>query len=356
MDLTGPVTTRPKRATLRDVAEATGLSAAAVSYALRGLHLPEQTQERVRQAADELGYEVNTTARALALGRTGTVGVLCSSLEDLWQQRLVVELGRALLGYERFALIADAQGDPDRERTMVQQLRERQVDAAIVVPLDPAAPYWADLTQVLPVVTIGDPLPGVSTASEVLFDNRRAVALGLSHLAELGHRRVALLSPSLALITERPAETLARREAANLGLHLTVASSPASVDGAAAVAAGLLSTKNAPSAFFCLSDSIAYGVYVAAAELGLGVPAQLSVLGYDDHLMSRLMSPPLTTFRWDVEQIVTAAVPRVLAAMEDDGSARARPTGRRAGGQRRTLRADLRERGSTARVRTDSDG
>ena len=60
---------------MRDVAEATGLSAAAVSYALRGLHLPEQTQERVRQAADELGYEVNPTARALALGRTGTIVV-----------------------------------------------------------------------------------------------------------------------------------------------------------------------------------------------------------------------------------------------------------------------------------------
>jgi len=354
MHFTDVMTSRPKRATMRDVAEATGLSAAAVSYALRGLHLPEKTLERVRQAADELGYEVNPTARALALGRTGTIGVLCSSLEDLWQQRLVVELGRALLGRERFPLVADAQGDPNRERTMVQQLRDRHVDAAIVVPLDPAAPYWADLIRALPVVTIGDPLRGVETAGEVLFDNRRAIGLGLAHLADLGHRRVALLSPSLPLTPERPAERLAHVEAARLGLKLTLTSSPASVDGAAVVAAQLLTEPVAPTAFFCLSDSIAYGVYLAVAERGWTVPAQVSVLGYDDHQMSRLLNPPLSTFRWDVEHIVAAAVPRVLSAAEDAArpASAAQPHGHAAKTRRSTLRADLRVRGSTTVVRT----
>jgi len=341
---------------MRDVAEATGLSAAAVSYALRGLHLPAETRDRVRQAADDLGYEVNPMARALALGRTGTVGVLCSSLEDLWQQRLVVELGRALLGRERFPLVADAQGDPSREGTMVQQLRDRQVDAAIVVPLDPVAPYWSELALALPVVTIGDPLPGVATAAEVLFDNRRGVALGLAHLAELGHHRVAMLTPSQPSTPARPAEALAGAEAARLKLELTLTSSPASVDGAAAVAAELLAEPPGPTAFFCLSDSMAYGVYLAAAQRGLVVPAQLSVLGYDDHQMSRLLTPPLTTFRWDVEHIVAEAVPQVLRATEAGGTSgeqvnpspgrRRRPRPRRT-----TLRADLRMRGSTAAVR-----
>ena len=80
------MTDRRRRPTLRDIATETGLSPAAVSYALRGLQVPLETQQRVREAAERIGYQVDPIARALALGRTGNVGVLCGSLEDIWQQ------------------------------------------------------------------------------------------------------------------------------------------------------------------------------------------------------------------------------------------------------------------------------
>lgn len=101
-----------KRATIREVAQATGLSPAAVSYALRGIQTSPQTQQRVRAAAAALGYEAHPIARALASGRTGMVGLLCGSLEDYWQQSLAVGIGRALVGCDRYALILDAAGDP----------------------------------------------------------------------------------------------------------------------------------------------------------------------------------------------------------------------------------------------------
>ncbi len=78
------VTERRRRPTLRDIADETGLSTAAVSYALRGLQVTPHTQRRVREVADRLGYHVDPIARALASGRTGYVGVLCGSLDDLW--------------------------------------------------------------------------------------------------------------------------------------------------------------------------------------------------------------------------------------------------------------------------------
>ena len=105
-----------KRVTIREVADAAGVSPAAVSYALRGIQVSEETQERVRKVATDLGYEANPIARALASGRTGMVGILGPSLEDLWQQRLVAEAGRVLLAHERYALILDAGGDPVRQR------------------------------------------------------------------------------------------------------------------------------------------------------------------------------------------------------------------------------------------------
>src|ERR1700745_1308527 len=83
-----------KRVTIREVADAAGVSPAAVSYALRGIQVSEETQERVRKVADELGYEANPITRAVASGRTGMIGILGPSLEDLWQQRLGGEGGR----------------------------------------------------------------------------------------------------------------------------------------------------------------------------------------------------------------------------------------------------------------------
>nr|MDQ6922037.1 LacI family transcriptional regulator [Candidatus Dormibacteraeota bacterium] len=160
-----------KRATIRQVAEATGLSTAAVSYALRGLHVSEETRRRVEEAAAELGYEADPIARALASGRTEMVGLLCGSLESLWQQSLAVGIGRTLLAHDRYARIVDAADDPAREVLLAQQLRDQRVDGLIVQPLDPSAGFWPELTESLPVVSIGDPLEGARVAGEVLFDN-----------------------------------------------------------------------------------------------------------------------------------------------------------------------------------------
>lgn len=330
---------RRRRTTLKDVAAATGLSPATVSYALRGLQVPAATQERVREAARELGYEVNPIARALASGRTGMVGVLCGSLADLWQQTLAVQLSRGLLAQDRYAIIVDANGEPGREGQLARQLRDQHVDGVLVSPLDPAADYWADLSAAVPVVTIGDALTSAPRAGCVLFDNHHGVTMALEHLAGLGHRRVAVLTPSLSSTPGRPAGVYAQQRGGELGLEVVLVGSPASVAGAAAVATEVLTVGDRPTAMFCLSDSMAYGCYLAAHRLSLSVPTDLSVLGYDDHEMAELVMPGLTTFSWDDTGIVDSAVAQLIRAIEVGG--RRRP---------RTFRPELKERGSTAPV------
>ncbi|MFE3453300.1 LacI family DNA-binding transcriptional regulator [Nonomuraea sp. NPDC059194] len=325
-----------KRATIKEVAQATGLSPAAVSYALRGLQVSEETMERVRAAAAELGYEADPIARALASGRTGMIGLLCGSLEDLWQQSLAVGISRGLREKDRYALILDAVGDPARERVLAQQLRDQRVDGLIVQPVDPAAPFWADLCESVPVVAIGDGLPG--TASEVVFDNRHGVTLALEHLKDLGHGSIAVLTPTGARTPDRPADVHASAEADRLGLAIEVATAPYDLAGATEVAREVLSGGR-HTAVFCFSDSIAYGVYAAAAERGLSVPGDVSVMGYDDHPMSGLLTPGLTTVDWNLDGIVRAAVRLMSAAA--DGPARRR---------RVVQQPTLRERGSVRRI------
>jgi LacI family transcriptional regulator len=309
-----------KRATIKEVAQATGLSPAAVSYALRGMQVSEETMERVKAAAAELGYEADPIARALASGRTGMIGVLCGSLEDLWQQSLAVGISRGLREKDRYALILDAVGDPARERALAQQLRDQRVDGLIVQPVDPAAAFWPDLCESLPVVSVGDSLAG--TAAEVVFDNRRGVTLALEHLRSHGHTRIAVLTPTRASTPDRPADVHVTAEADRLGLDLEVVSALHEL-GAATEAARRILGDGRPSAVFCFSDSIAYGVYAAAAELGLSIPDDVSVMGYDDHPMSGLLTPGLTTVDWNIDGIVRAAV-RLMTATVDGATRRRR--------------------------------
>ncbi|MEW1956183.1 LacI family DNA-binding transcriptional regulator [Kineococcus sp. NPDC059986] len=304
------------RRTLQDVADAAGLSLAATSYALRGTRGSAATIERVQTLASELGYRVDPIARALASGRTGTVGV-SGSLRDLWQQDLSVMLTRALRTVDRDASIADADADPVVERRVLERFAAQRVDGVLASPVDPSAEHWQLLDASTAVVSIGDALTARPGSGAVLFDNRHGVREVLQHLRDRGHRRVALLTPSLPTTPGRPSELLAVELAAPLGLDLVVVPAPAGPTGATAAAAAVLDTADRPSAVFCLSDSLAFGVYRAAADLGLRVPQDVAVAGFDDHQLAALVAPGLTTVSWDEDAIVASAVEQLLALQEN---------------------------------------
>src|SRR5918998_1205885 len=237
---------RPKRATIREVAEATGLSPAAVSYALRGLQTSEETQARVRRAAAELGYEADPIARALAGGRSGLIGVLCGSLEDLGEQRFVETVGRQLRERGLQILVTDARGDPAGERELARQLADHRVDGLIVSPLDPSHQFWSELSRMLPVVSVGDALAGAATAGELIYENRRGVSDMLEHLHALGHRRIAVLTPSRPSTPDRPAERVVVELCEALGLEAAVVNTRHSMEDATEAAARLLARDVAP--------------------------------------------------------------------------------------------------------------
>jgi LacI family transcriptional regulator len=312
-----------RRVTIKDVAAATGLSQAAVSYALRGVQTSPETQERVRQAADALGYTGNAVARALARGRTGLVGVLSGSLQDLGEQRFVELLGRQLGRHDLHMVVVDARGEPKRERMLARQLADQLVDGLVISPLDPSDASWTDIAEMLPVVTVGDALAG-PTVGEVLFDNRSGVSLVLRHLHRQGHRRVAVLTPSRPSTPDRPAEIVVAEVCGALGLEATVVNSRHSVEEATEAAAALLAREPRPTAVFCLSDSIACGVYAAAAAQGLAIPDDLSVAGYDDHPIANVVAPPLTSVDWGLPEVAAAAGGLLAAAVAGRPRARAR--------------------------------
>jgi DNA-binding LacI/PurR family transcriptional regulator len=307
------------RTTIRELAEYTGLSPAAVSYALRGRQVSAETERRVREAAEELGYEADPIARALAGGSTAVVGLLVGSLSDFWNQELVRAVQRELYGAARSTLVADADGEPARELELAQRLVDQRVDGLVVVPIGPASGGWASIARQVATVTIGDALPGVAPAGEVVFDNERGVQETLQHLSALGHRQVTVLSWAVETSPDRGAERAVAGTAAALGLECRVVPCAYSLNGSRPLALELLASEARPSAILCMSDSIAYGVYAACAELELSIPGDVAVAGFGDHPMSRLLSPPLTSTAWDVERAAERATGFLLEAIAADG-------------------------------------
>ena len=315
----GLVPDRPKRrATIRELAEYTGLSQAAVSYALRGMQVSAETEERVRAAAEELGYEVDPIARALRGGASGVVGLLVGSLADFWNQELMHAVQRELRQANRGTLVSDADGEPERELELARRLVDHRVDGLIVLPVGPPSGEWASIAQEVPTVTIGDALPGVTPLGEVVFDYDRGLEATLRHLGALGHQRVTVLSWAVETSPGRPAERAVARVAATLGLDCRIVPCAYSLNGSRPLAAELLSAPDRPTAMLCLSDSIAYGVYLACAELGLQIPGDVSVAGFGDHPISRLLDPPLTSTIWDVSHVARLAVGFLRGALDDD--------------------------------------
>ena len=315
---------RERRPTLSDIARETGLSVAAVSYALRGLQVTEETQTRVREVADRLGYEANPIARALASGRSDTIGLLCGSLHDSWQQAVAAALVSALPEVGLSAIIVDGGSDSDHQIAEARRLVNQRVDAIIVMPIDPAAAQWREIAGATPVVTVGDALPGAPAAAQIVYDNDFGVRDGLVRLAELGHRHIAVLSPNDVRTPDRPAEDVARQVSRELGIRVSLHTSLYDLDSASAVAREVLDAPDAPTAFFGLADSMAWGVYAAAANLGLTIPDDVSVIGYDDTPVSRLLRPALTTYRWPMDELVEAVVGRTLKAVDGRGRGRSR--------------------------------
>jgi DNA-binding LacI/PurR family transcriptional regulator len=314
------VASRPgRRTTIRELAEYTGLSPAAVSYALRGLQVSAETERRVREAAEELGYEADPIARALAGGATAVVGLLVGSLADFWNQELVRAVQRELYGAARSTLVADADGEPARELELARRLIDQRVDGLVVVPIGPASGGWESIAREVPTVTIGDALPGVNPAGEVVFDHDRGVRASLEHVRELGHRRITVLSWAVETSPDRQAERAVVASGAALGLDLRVVPCAYSLNGSRPLALELLGSEERPTAILCMSDSIAYGVYAACAELGLSIPDDVAVAGFGDHPISRLLAPPLTSTVWDIDRVAGSATGFLLQAIEAEG-------------------------------------
>jgi LacI family transcriptional regulator, repressor for deo operon, udp, cdd, tsx, nupC, and nupG len=254
------------------------------------------TEASVRRAAEELGYRANVAARALRTGSARTVGLVVPDVTNPF-------FGRVLRGAQRAAwqegyavLLADAGNDRHWQLASLAALRALTVDGYLFFEVEPPA---GEALRGVAIETLPRGLPVVR------LDGAAGVHAAVSHLIDLGHRRIGHVAAEIDTDTFHIRRAAFDAAAGDPGELRVV--SPVSVDGARAAADTLLALDDPPTAVFVDDDLMASGVYLAARERGVAIPANLSVVGFDDVDLARVLDPPLTTVAAEAEGLGAAA-------------------------------------------------
>ncbi|MFF3846050.1 LacI family DNA-binding transcriptional regulator [Streptomyces sp. NPDC002328] len=282
--------------TIRDVADRAGVSKSLVSLVLRGSdQVRTEKRESVLRAVRELGYRPNAAARSLSERRTRTVGVLLNDLRNPWYVDLLDGLGSLLHASGLHMLLADARLNRRVGHDLAGPFLDLRADGLVVVGTLPDPAALDAVAALMPVVVAGAREPVPAGVDVVANDDERGARLVTEHLIGLGHRRIAHLAGFGAVGELRRRSYEATMRAHGLAEFTTVESCDMTEEGGHRAAVRLLARPDRPTAVFAVNDIACVGALSAAEELGLGVPRDLSVAGYDDTSVSRLRHLWLTT-------------------------------------------------------------
>ncbi|HEY3764292.1 MAG TPA: LacI family DNA-binding transcriptional regulator, partial [Gaiellales bacterium] len=294
--------------TIRDVARAAGVSTATAARALGGYgHASPAARRKVSESARALGYRPNAVARALVSRATTTVGLVVGDIENPFFAAAARGLSDVMDAHGYTVLLANADEDADRERRAVDALRARQVDGMVVVPAPGAsADHLAALVaEGVPLVLLDRVVAGVE-ADSVLVRNTAGARAAVAHLTGLGHRRIGVVSdsPEITSSAERIAGYRQALRAAGVGVEPDLISigGPTQADGEAA-ALRLLDRADRPTAVFTANNFMTVGALRSARALGLRIPADLALVGFDDLDWTTLVEPPVTVVSQPVAEL-----------------------------------------------------
>jgi DNA-binding LacI/PurR family transcriptional regulator len=307
--------TRSARVRLEDVAREAGVSKSIASRILSGypdLAVRPETQERVFAAAAALRYLPHAGARSLKRAGVGALGLLVPPLTNPAYIRILRGAYHRALERDTVILLAEDFDAQQADETFARLVQAGRIDGLIVASARPRHPLLSSLRRrPVPHVFVNRAVAG--SGRNVVMDDARASRAALDHLVGLGHRRVGHVAGPRNLDPARRRAVSFSDHATRLGLEqAAVAQREFSEAGGADAARVLLARRPRATALFTSSLSQGVGTLHGAAELGLAVPGDLSVVSYDDMPLAAYLRPPLTTVRMPLAEMGAAAVDALL--------------------------------------------
>jgi LacI family transcriptional regulator len=306
---------------IRIVARAAGVSTTTVSHSLNGVgRISPATRERVRRIAAELGYAPNILARGLRGQRSETIGLLGDEIVTTpFAGRIIAGAQEAAKAHGSLLLIFNTNGEPELEEREALLLKQRKVDGVLYAAMFHRRVTIPATLADVPVVLV-DAISDDPTISSVVPDEVSGGRDAVSLLLSAGHRRIGFLNgeddiPATHGRLKGFNEALADAGMEPNGSH--VLRVPAMPEGGYQGGLSLLQSPDRPTGIFCFTDRVAMGCYQAAAEVGLRIPDDLSIVGFDDlQIISEGLRPGLTTIALPHFEMGAWAINRLYAELD----------------------------------------
>jgi len=313
-----------RRATvsIRDVAKRARVSIATVSRAVNGIStVNPELAKRVWKAVEEVGYVPNPQARALVSGRSRILGLIVSEITNPFFPEFIQEFENLAVaqGYE--VMIGSTNYDPERTESLVRRMAQRSVDGIAVMTFGIEEDLINHLVEAqfpLVFVDAGPKLPNVRILK---VNYAEGIREAVQHLAALGHRSMAFITGPLNLRSAVARRDAFRAAIAELGLTVPpehIVEGNHTMEGGIAAMEKLVVLPELPTAVVCSNDMTAIGALHALHRTTHNVPADISVVGFDDIHLAQFILPPLTTVQMSCKDLATAAVHALRAGIEPD--------------------------------------
>ena len=316
-----------RRARLQDIARELDISVATVSRALSGYpHVDELTRRRVLNVAQQIGYQPNELARALRNERTMLVGLVLPDIRSDFFASAASILQTELEGAGYRVLLGISRDDPEVDREYLLALLGHHVAGIVHVPCTPeGAQAVREIDATIPIIELNRHSKAKIFDTFTANDREGGYELG-RHLLGLGHEHAAIItgSPQLSTTTERVRGF--RHALVEAGMP-----SPPVLYGTYTQAWGheafakLMSARTPPSALFVTSNQLVAGALAAAADLGVTIPDELSLVGFDEVYWYSICSPTITTYSLPLEQLGMMAAQMLLRRMEAERAREPQP-------------------------------
>jgi LacI family transcriptional regulator len=314
--------------TIRQLAKASGFSPTTISLVMNdspaGQHIPAKTKASIRTWARKLGYYPNQFARSLRSSRSGSIAVIVPDVSDPYCAQVLLGVDKALYRSSYLPLLVDIQNSRARFRRYISTLFERRIEGVIAVAN--SLQLQTEMLDIfannrIPVAAIGRESSDARINS-VSVDNKAGARLAITHLFELGHRRIAFIRGPKAVIDSAHRWLGIVEFAKKVSLPLDSAlitqlkDTASSSEGGFEAMMRLLRAGTPFSAVMAFDDMTAFGAIQALTQAGLRVPEQCSVVGFDDIAAAAHFNPPLTTIGQSMEELGKIGVSIFLQARE----------------------------------------
>lgn len=309
-------------ATMKDIARRTGLGLATISSYFNGGNVREKNRIKIEEAIEELHYEVNEVARGLKTNATRTIGVVIPELNNTFCAEIITGMEDVLRSHGYATIVCDCRTDKKLEREAVEFLTRRRVDGIINMPVDEEGNHLKRFQKTgKPIVLIDRKIQGINCDS-VLVDNKKAAEDAVRYFIERGHRNIGIIGGPEEVFTaqERMAGYYKALESAGIPVSESLIwHGDYTIQGGVRGIEELVQNNPEMTAVFVTNYEMTMGAMIGVNELGIRIPEQLSMIGFDNLQFARACNPKLTIVAQPTDGIAREVAKVMLNHLENAG-------------------------------------